>query len=242
MSFPTEIPNSQPSSPGVASSSDEAEAASDATTLQPNSTSNVDSADSPDHVESEASQHSDSMKRSEKPLPQSTQIPIKSVSSDLPQNPIAKTPHKLLSTNLSSTNSSRRRAKPSATYSAEYLHQRIDVLQSSLASTHAQLTSSLAELEPLVTQKSDKQSSEESWASTYGSATARNHQQPQYTLDAQETTTLRSAEAILQAHVKQLGKYNAIKDIAMSILGIIAEKEGRTLMEVMVDRGVAEDD
>ncbi|RMD43464.1 hypothetical protein DV735_g1650, partial [Chaetothyriales sp. CBS 134920] len=50
------------------------------------------------------------------------------------------------------------------------------------------------------------------------------------------------AQAILDRHIKQLGKYNQLKDIAMDMLGIIAEREGKTMREIMEARGIDDDD
>ena len=53
---------------------------------------------------------------------------------------------------------------------------------------------------------------------------------------------LNEAQKTLDTHIKKLGQYNQLKDMAMGMLGMIAEKEGKTLREVMKDRDVEDDE
>lgn len=47
---------------------------------------------------------------------------------------------------------------------------------------------------------------------------------------------------MLDRHIKLLGQYNELKDAGMMMIGLIAEREGRVVKEVMEERGVTEDD
>ena len=58
----------------------------------------------------------------------------------------------------------------------------------------------------------------------------------------QEKAALKHAHAIINKHISMLKQYNEIKDIAMGMLSLIAEKEGKRLVEVMEERGINEKD
>ena len=47
---------------------------------------------------------------------------------------------------------------------------------------------------------------------------------------------------MLDGQIKALGQYNELKDAGMMMMGLIAEREGRVVKEVMGERGVGEDD
>lgn len=53
------------------------------------------------------------------------------------------------------------------------------------------------------------------------------------------TTTIAAAKKVVEAHIKLLTRYNATKDVAMGLLGMIAEGEGRVLGDVLRERGLA---
>ena len=57
-----------------------------------------------------------------------------------------------------------------------------------------------------------------------------------------QRAVLTEAQAVLDGHIKLLGQYNELKDAGMMMLGLIAEREGRVVREVMEERGVGEDD
>ena len=57
-----------------------------------------------------------------------------------------------------------------------------------------------------------------------------------------QTQTLVQAQRILDKHVATLSRYNEIKDIAMEMLGILAEQKGMTMKEMMAEKGVDEAD
>lgn len=49
---------------------------------------------------------------------------------------------------------------------------------------------------------------------------------------------LEQAQIIVTEHIKLLHQYNEIKDVGLGLMGLIAEKEGKRLGEVMEERGV----
>jgi len=61
-------------------------------------------------------------------------------------------------------------------------------------------------------------------------------------LDSQLQLQVNHAEAILARHIRLLHQYNAIKDIGLGLMGLIADKEGKRLKDVMEERGVGEKD
>ena len=50
--------------------------------------------------------------------------------------------------------------------------------------------------------------------------------------------TIAEQKVVVEKHIKLLTKYNDTKDVAMAFLGMIAENEGRRLVDVMESRGV----
>lgn len=56
----------------------------------------------------------------------------------------------------------------------------------------------------------------------------------------QDKAALAHAQVVANKHISSLKRYNEIKDIALGMLGLIAEKEGKRLAEVMEERGVSE--
>ena len=67
-------------------------------------------------------------------------------------------------------------------------------------------------------------------------------QQPRADPQDSDNAALAHARAIINKHISLLKRYNEIKDIATGMMGLIAEKEGRRLAEVMEERGVSEKD
>lgn len=53
--------------------------------------------------------------------------------------------------------------------------------------------------------------------------------------------TVKRAQVIVRTHIKQLTRYNELKDLSMVLLGMIAEAEGKRVQEVMEERGVKRD-
>lgn len=57
-----------------------------------------------------------------------------------------------------------------------------------------------------------------------------------------DAAALQHAQHTVANHINLLKSYNEIKDIAMGMLGLIADKEGRRVAEVMEQRGISERD
>jgi hypothetical protein len=57
-----------------------------------------------------------------------------------------------------------------------------------------------------------------------------------------QNRTLTEAQRILNKHVTTLSRYNEIKNVAMEMLGILAEQKGMTMKEIMAERGIDEAD
>lgn len=54
--------------------------------------------------------------------------------------------------------------------------------------------------------------------------------------------TIRQAREIVARYKQSVTRFNDLRDAAMGLLGLIAEKEGRTLKNVLEDRGIEDDD
>ena len=54
--------------------------------------------------------------------------------------------------------------------------------------------------------------------------------------------SLVKAQRVLDQHIKLLSQYNALKDAGMTMIGAIAEREGKRVVDVMSERGVDVDD
>ncbi len=50
--------------------------------------------------------------------------------------------------------------------------------------------------------------------------------------------TVDEARAVVKAHVEMLTRYNETRDIAMGLLGMIADNQGRRLRDIMEERGI----
>ena len=57
-----------------------------------------------------------------------------------------------------------------------------------------------------------------------------------------QLATLSEAEGILADHVKDLSRYNAVKDAGLMLLGILAERKAVTVRDIMRERDLADDD
>ena len=109
---------------------------------------------------------------------------------------------------------------PPSTCQARMLSS-IEVLKSNVSSTESQLSAKLHE----ITKIESFQSSQQSDTKTDTDKAAQAH-----------------AQSIINKHISLLKRYNEIKDIALGMLSLIAEKEGKRLAEVMEERGVSEKD
>ena len=56
-----------------------------------------------------------------------------------------------------------------------------------------------------------------------------------------EQIMVRARETVAR-YKQSVTRYNDLKDAAMGLLGLIAEKEGRTLKDVLEERGIEDDD
>ena len=54
----------------------------------------------------------------------------------------------------------------------------------------------------------------------------------------QRQELLTHAQGIFEGHIALLRRYNDTKDIAMGMLSVIADRQGKRLAEVMAERGV----
>ena len=115
------------------------------------------------------------------------------------------------------------------------LHRKINQLRSTIAHTEGQLHDALTKLadHDSFQPQSPSTSSGKGMTTSFGT---------QARLPPEQQQVLNEAQKILDQHIKQLGQYNQLKDIAMGMLGIIAEKQGKPLREVMEARGVEDDD
>ncbi|KIX09534.1 uncharacterized protein Z518_00614 [Rhinocladiella mackenziei CBS 650.93] len=114
----------------------------------------------------------------------------------------------------------------------------IQLLESKVISTEDQLATTLQEISRLKSFPPQAQESEQlrdesqPRSSTAKSASSINKNE----------AALQHAENIFTRHIALLKEYNEIKDIAMGMLSLIADKEDRRLVEVMEERGVSEKD
>ena len=58
--------------------------------------------------------------------------------------------------------------------------------------------------------------------------------------DAEAAWALQEAKEVIQTHIKLLQDYNAVKDVAQGLMGILADKRGVRLVDVMEDLGLSD--
>lgn len=104
------------------------------------------------------------------------------------------------------------------------LKSSIESMQQSITSTQSQLSSVLSQFRAL--QNPTRHVSAEEPSESSGT----------------DEETLSQAEATLRSHVKMLQQYNEIRDIALSLMQITAEREGKTFAQVMEEKGLDKDD
>lgn len=174
-------------------------------------------------------------------------------------------PHKPLITTLPAQPTRRRNTHVASTHSSAYLEERNKTMLTTLSSTQAILLATLDDLSRhlpssgTLTLPSPRSNNTaippettivaampELQASSSLTSAPTQHRSVTSTspaqLSTQDNERLASASAILANHVKTLSKYNAVKDIAMDMLGILAEQQGKTMKEIMMERGISEDD
>lgn len=119
----------------------------------------------------------------------------------------------------------------------------IGTLRSNIASTKQQLSTVLQQICKL-----DSYSSRSDMTTPSASLSRENQtggaKSPPPTVcnDIDVEAALDHANAIVSRHISLLKEYNDIKDIAMGMLSLIADKEGRRLVEVMEERELSEQD
>ncbi|EXJ91026.1 hypothetical protein A1O1_04133, partial [Capronia coronata CBS 617.96] len=133
----------------------------------------------------------------------------------------------------------------------------IDTLETNIASTREQLSTVLQQICKLesfhsqtrkTTQtvspnpESQHDSARSSSLSTDDPDDEKQPAEAQAETEVEEAEALNHANAIFSRHISLLKEYNKIKDIAMGMLSLIAEKEGRRLVKVMEERGLNEND
>lgn len=121
------------------------------------------------------------------------------------------------------------------------LQSSIQSLQETIGSTEDQLSKTLQKLSQLKTVTAEPSLKGPSRPQGLPAPVVSNSGSPVQTKE-EEQATLQHAQAIIARHIYLLKSYNEIKDVAMGMLSIIAEKEGRRLVDVMEERGVSEKD
>ncbi|KIW89691.1 uncharacterized protein Z519_09847 [Cladophialophora bantiana CBS 173.52] len=145
---------------------------------------------------------------------------------------------------------SSRSPEPASRVRQRKLLASIETLKSNISTTEAQLSSKLREITQLKSfPRSNSYNSTEPvlCSSPQDSApvTAPDQQGSSLTGSISgetEKVALSHAQSIINRHISLLKSYNEIKDIAMGMLDLIAEREGRRLKDVMDERGVDERD
>ncbi|KEF61077.1 uncharacterized protein A1O9_02642, partial [Exophiala aquamarina CBS 119918] len=66
--------------------------------------------------------------------------------------------------------------------------------------------------------------------------------QQQQQQQQQEQELLSHAQGIFEGHIALLKRYNSTKDIAMGMLSLIADRQGKRLAEILLERGVGRGD
>ncbi|KAJ9603300.1 hypothetical protein H2200_012078 [Cladophialophora chaetospira] len=101
----------------------------------------------------------------------------------------------------------------------------------------AKLLASIATLESKITTANSQLS-----VKTQEVRQLQSFQQQQVVTDDPDKAALAHAQVIANSNISLLKRYNEIKDVAMGMLSLIAEKEGKRLAEVMEERGISEKD
>ncbi|KAK5061551.1 hypothetical protein LTR84_008095 [Exophiala bonariae] len=168
---------------------------------------------------------------SESSLPTARNNTNKDLGSITPSVDTRGTPHRELTSTTSKTKTSptssqgtttRIRPKPKPTPKS------ISALEAELASLETQLTTTLSRLAALQQEPQPQQQSP-------SPSDSQPQQRPQSPTHDQQ---ILDAQAIFTRHIAQLRRYNDIKDAAMGMLSLIADREGKRVAEVLDERGV----
>ena len=60
--------------------------------------------------------------------------------------------------------------------------------------------------------------------------------------DEKAKAALAGANAVIKEHIQLLHRYNEIKDIGQGLMGLIADKRGARIKEIMEDYGMGDKD
>ncbi|KAK6365092.1 hypothetical protein LTS17_011570 [Exophiala oligosperma] len=124
-----------------------------------------------------------------------------------------------------------------------------ETIKSNILSTQTRLSQVLDQISELPSFKSNTStttsitSSSSSAATTTSSFSSSTSVSTTSTsLSSQQRAASQYVDRVFSDHISLLKEYNQIKDVAMGMLSILAEKQGRRLAEVMDDHGLTEDD
>ncbi len=118
----------------------------------------------------------------------------------------------------------------------------IQALQSKISSTEEKLRSALQRISQLKSFQPESRPTNGGAAPSASSLATTPKALQSLRLTESEEAALAFADEIFARHIARLKEYNELKDIAMGMLSIIADKQGRRLAEVMEERGVDEKD
>jgi len=111
------------------------------------------------------------------------------------------------------------------------LQAQISSLQSAISSTQSQLDSTLSQLSRISSPITSTDVNIDASANADGDGPSSTSEE-----------LLTHASGTLKHHIRLLSTYNAIKDTALMLLGIIAERDGKRLAEVIAEKGISEED
>ncbi|OAL30044.1 hypothetical protein AYO20_08948 [Fonsecaea nubica] len=178
----------------------------------------------------------------QKQSPQAPQAEVQSIVKELP-------------TSLSTSDQSHKAASDAK--QAKLLAS-IEQLRSNISTTEARLSTKLREITQLKSYSTSASTANENKQGSNRRSSSSSSQQgsvPEIVQQQHDSTTIPTsmsvedekaalvhAHSIINKHISLLTTYNEIKDVAMEMLGLIAEKEGRRLQDVMEERGIDERD
>ncbi|KIW38730.1 uncharacterized protein PV06_09679 [Exophiala oligosperma] len=123
-----------------------------------------------------------------------------------------------------------------------------ETIKSNILSTQTRLSQVLDQISELPSFKSNTStttsitSSSSSATTTSSFSSSTSVSTTSTSLSSQQRAASQYVDRVFSDHISLLKEYNQIKDVAMGMLSILAEKQGRRLAEVMDDHGLTEDD
>lgn len=127
---------------------------------------------------------------------------------------------------------------PGTAQQKERLQRSIAKVQGQIDETKRALDNVCEELRNTTAANTDIGPGEE--ISANGASMSSRAEQPEQRKSEQEI--IKQARDAVNAHIKMLTRYNELRDVAMGLLGMIAEYEGVRLADVMRARGVLDDE